>query len=313
MRALVAKNGKLELQKLAVPTPTPDQVLIKVHATALNRADTLQRRGVYPPPPGVTEVLGLELSGTVVGSNEERVMALVSGGAFAEYCVADKRSIMPVPKQMDLGVAAGIPEAWLTAFQLLHVVGRIQSSDVVMIHAGASGVGTAAIQLAKQVFGCQHIISTCSSSKHQLCLDLGASQCLDRHADKWDIGPRNVDLLLDCVGGGDYVEKNLAVLGMDSRWVLFGLMNSQPGQSDKIMRQVLGKRISLLGSTLRARTDEYKAKLVEEFTAKCLGKLESGELIPVLDKHQFTGLEQINQGLDYMETNQSMGKIIVRL
>jgi len=242
------------------------------------------------------------------------VMALVSGGAFAEYCIADEGSVMKVPAGLGMKQAACVPETFLTAFQLLKLVGHVQKQDCVLIHAGASGVGTSAIQLAK-FMGIKDIIATTSESKLKVCTDLGATAAFDRRG-KWDeeiakLG-KPVSLLLDCIGAS-YAEQNLKVLGMDARWVLYGLMGGAK-TPETVFAQLLRKRISLIGTTLRSRTDEYKAELVSEFIRSgALDAIAAGTIKPVLDVRSFKGFEQINDAIDYMEQNTSIGKIAVEL
>jgi len=323
MRGIVSSKGAAQLmQNLPIPEPGQGQVLIKVFATAMNRADTLQRKGAYPPPPGVTDVMGLEIAGKVYkqgpGSNLEvgtNVMALVSGGAFAEYCIADQTSVMKIPANFNMMQAAAVPETFLTAFQLLHQVGHVTARDCLLIHAAGSGVGTAAIQLAK-LLGVQTIIATTSANKLGICKDLGATNAFDRHG-KWDeeivkLG-KPVDLVLDCIGAS-YAEQNMKVLNSDARWVLYGLMGG-PKTPEALFGKILQKRIALLGSTLRARSVEYKDKLVSDFVeAGALEALSSGRIKPIIDqKHVFSGLEAVNVALDYMETNASIGKITLEV
>lgn len=322
MRSIVARNKRCEVAQHAIPEPSANQVLIKVHCTAVNRADTLQRLGKYPPPPGCTEILGLECAGKIAkcGSANSKfqvgdeVAALVSGGAFAEFCVADCGSVLALPTGFGVTKGAAIPEVWLTAYQLLHFIGGIQPDETVLIHAAASGVGTAAIQLAKQA-GARNIIATASAPKLDACRALGATHAFDRTT-SWDQAildaGHSVDLVLDCVGQS-YAEQNVKVLAQDSRWVLFGLMGGA-APPPNLLAHILRKRISLLGSTLRARSDEYKAQLVGSFISS--GRFElltNGTMKPVLDERAFKGLDSVNDALDYLETNTTVGKVLLHV
>jgi tumor protein p53-inducible protein 3 len=322
MKGIVARNGRAQLaSNLPIPTPAKGQVVIKVQSTAMNRADTLQRAGKYPPPPGCTEVLGLEIAGNIHDKHPSchweigtPVMALVSGGAFAEYCLADEGSVMPIPKGITMKQASCIPETFLTAFQLLHLVGQIRKEDCLLVHAAASGVGTAAIQLAK-FYGCKSIIATTSANKLKICKDLGATDAFDRRG-QWDEeilkAGKSVDLVLDCIGA-TYADQNIKVLGNDSRWVLYGLMGGFKSP-ESLFPQILRKRISLMGTTLRARSDEYKAHLVNEFDKSgVLEAFSAGTIKVILDERSFKGLENVDAALDYMEANTSIGKIALEL
>jgi len=325
MKCVVAINKRCEVVTRPIPRPLLDrQVLLRVHCSALNRADTLQRKGAYPPPPGATDVLGLEAAGTVEmrGPNcsskfgpGARVMALLPGGGFGEYAVVDERHLMPVPDAWDFATAAAVPEVWLTAFQLLHWVGKLRASDRVLVHAGASGVGTALCQLARQAGAT--VFATASASKLKHLLSAGAHHALDRKGD-WAAAllqaeRAGVSLILDPVGGAEHGERNCAVAAVDARWVLYGLM-AGPVPSPGLLRAVLTKRLHLLGSTLRARSDDYKAELVDGFVAAgTLEQLERGPLRPVLDATSFDGLERADEALDYLETDRSVGKVVLRV
>jgi tumor protein p53-inducible protein 3 len=311
MKAVKALEGRCALLDVAVPAPADRQVLLRVHATAMNRADTLQRRGVYPPPPGATDVMGLEAAGVVVRRGPgcvgpfgpgARVMALLPGGGFADYVVVDERHLLPVPAE------------WLTAFQLLHLVGHVSPADRVLVHAAGSGVGTALCQLAK-LAGAQ-VFATASAGKLTAARHAGAHVALDR--EDWCeplkrlLGEGGISLILDPVGAS-YAERNIAVAEDDCRWVLYGLMGGAAPPAS-LLSAVLRKRIALRGSTLRHRSDAYKAQLVQEFvTSGMLDKLERGALQPVMDTRGFHGLEACQDALDYLETNQSIGKVCLRV
>lgn len=299
------------------PKPDPGQVLIKVAYFGINRADTLQRSGKYPPPKGVSTIMGLEVSGIVESVNEcnsiskgAQVMALLAGGGYAEYVVADEGCVIVLPEAMDLCVAGAVCENYLTAFQLLETVGECKAGSTVLIHAGASGVGTAAIQLAKTVFKAGKVIVTAGSQdKLNKCIELGASQAVNRHGD-WStaIEPGSVDLVLDCVGAS-YADMNLKVLGIESSWVLYGLMGGAVCQ-DFPLGSILRKRIRLEGTTLRARSLEYKSILVSSFCEKALPKIADGEIKVVVDS-VFT-VDRIVDAHAYMEANSNTGKILIK-
>jgi tumor protein p53-inducible protein 3 len=325
MKAVIALNKRCEVVTRPIPTTVADrQVLLKVHCTALNRADCMQRKGAYPPPPGATDVLGLEAAGVVVsrGNNcsskfgpGSRVMALLPGGGYAEYALVDERHLMPIPPTWDFVRAAAVPEVWLTAFQLLFLVGKVQPGERVLVHAGGSGVGTALCQLARQA-GCQ-VFATASAGKLEAAKEAGAHFTLDRSRD-WasdllGLKQGGVSLVLDPVGGAEYSERNCQVCDMDARWVLFGLL-AGGGVCANLFPLILRKRLQVIGTTLRSRSDDYKAELVSEFVKRgMLDRLTSGELRPVLDAKSFSSLDEVQEALDYMETDKSVGKVVLRV
>jgi len=319
---------KLSVAQADRPEVGPTQVLIKVFATAANRADTLQREGKYPAPPGASKTLGLECAGEIVEMGAEckrsdiqvgsRVMALLAGGGYAQYAVCDARHAMPVPEKFNWTQAACIPEVFLTAYLIARQLGGLHEGDAVLIHAGASGVGTALIQLCKR-FGATAIVSVGSAAKEEACRSLGAAHSVNYKADKnWSASVKEfvkrtlnkdgVDLVLDCVGAS-HAAQNLEALGMDGRIILYGTMGGV--EVDKFpLGIILRKRIRLQGSTLRARSEDFKAELVGNFTRECLGGFSDGTLTPILDK-EFHGLEHMRDAHERMETNDSIGKIVV--
>ncbi|KAJ7990788.1 hypothetical protein DPEC_G00290550 [Dallia pectoralis] len=272
----------LLLRQVRRPQPKDGQVLIRVHATALNRADTLQRKGLYPSPPGESEVLGLEVAGTVASLGPgvtgcwgpgDHVMALLSGGGYAEYVTVPEELVMSIPAQLTLYQAAAIPEAWLTAFQLLHFVAVVKKGEIVLVHAGASGVGSAAVQLVR-LAGAIPIVTAGSSDKLQMAETLGAAAGFnykdEDFAEKVNnfTAGKGADVILDCIGGSSW-ERNVACLAVDGRWVLYGCMGGKSVNGD-ILGKLLSKRGHLLSSLLRSRTLQYKADLVKAFTERAL-------------------------------------------
>jgi len=323
MRAvnIINKDGDAHLKIQEVPKPeiARHEVLIKSRATALNRADLLQRKGLYSPPPGESEILGLEVAGEIeaIGSEVtrwkkgDRVMAILGGGGYAAYVKASAGLLMPIPGQMDFNTAAGIPEAFLTAWQALHWLAKIGESEKILVHAGASGVGTAAIQLAREK-NCT-VIVTASEAKHALCFKLGASQCIDYKSTNFDEVLENekvgVDVVLDFVGG-PYLEQNMKVLNLDGRIIQIGLLGgSGPIQFD--IGLLLRKRISLIGTTLRNRTIQYKSELIKDFSQQCLPLFETGKLSPVVDR--VFNWHEVENAHQYMQSNRNQGKIILEI
>lgn len=251
MRAVVANAGRCVLQSVPPPVAAPGEALITVAATALNRADTLQRKGLYPPPPNTTDVLGLECAGRV---GDRRVMALLPGGGYAEQVAVPESLLMDVPPNLSLRQAAAIPETWLTAFQLLFLVANAKAGETVLIHACGSGVGTAATQLAVR-HGLKVIGTAGAEEKLARCRELGASAAFNYKAEggfKQPVldatGGRGVDVVLDCVGGS-HAASNAGVLAMDARWVVYGLMGGAAVPSDApILGLLLRKRFRCCGA-----------------------------------------------------------------
>ena len=311
MRAVVASAGRCVLQSVPPPVAAPGEVLITVAATALNRADTLQRKGLYPPPPNTTDVLGLECAGRV---GDRRVMALLPGGGYAEQVAVPESLLMDVPPNLSLRQAAAIPETWLTAFQLLFLVANAKAGDTVLIHACGSGVGTAATQLAVR-HGLKVIGTAGAEEKLARCRELGASAAFNYKAEGGFKQPvldatdgRGVDVVLDCVGGS-HAASNAGVLAMDARWVVYGLMGGAAVPSDApILGLLLRKRAALLTSTLRSRSVEYKTELTQRFAQHALPLFASGDYTPVLDAKSFT-LDDAQAAHEYLEENSSIGKV----
>ena len=328
MRAVIAQDGKLVMTTRNVPVPERNEVLVKITSTAINRADTLQRKGLYPVPAGCTDVLGLEMSGKVVTNGEgaakwkagDAVMGLLSGGGYAEYTTVDEGLLLPAPKSMSLHEAAGIPETWLTAYQLLHLVGQVQENETVLIHAAGSGVGTAATQLAVRA-GAKVAATAGSAEKLEVARSLGATTTVDYKTEApWSEALKEklgstVDLVLDPVAGPEYTAHNIASLGVDGRWVVYGLMGGATMTAADtppapILAQMLRKRLSILATTLRSRSLPYRRHLVSEFQRTSHDLFDTKEFKVVLDKKSYT-LENIQEAHDYMETNANVGKILV--
>nr|WP_301291793.1 zinc-binding dehydrogenase [Pseudomonas koreensis] len=272
------------------PSPTCDvgQVRIRVAAAGLNRADLLQKAGLYPPPPGASQVLGLECSGVVseVGAGSswqvgDRVCALLAGGGMAEEVVVDGRHVLPVPEGVSLIEAAALPEVYATVWLNVFQLAALKPGEKILLHAGASGIGSAAIQLCK-AFGNPCWVSVGSAERLAYCEALGAQGGVVRTDDiesLRDFGP--FDVILDPVGG-NYSALNLKLMALDGRWVLIGLMGGREATLD--LAQVLGKRVQLLGSTLRSRDDQFKADLLSDLGQHVWPLFAEGRLRPQLAK-----------------------------
>ncbi len=307
---------QLYLDEVPTPQVTDNEVLIKVHGAALNRADLLQRRGLYPPPEGASEILGLEVCGEVVQTGSgaqkwkgQRVMSLLSGGGYAEYVTVDQGLVLPLPENITMEDGAGIMEAFLTAFQALYWLAGIKSGERVLIHAGASGVGTAAIQLAKSTGA--EVWVTASSAKHAFCKQLGANHTID-YVDQdfsQEIDPGGVNMIMDFVGA-PYFQRNLQSLAMDGRLVMQGFLGGTK-MSSVDLSAILKKRLTIMGSTLRSRPLDYRVKLIKDFELQCWQKFCNVDLKPVIDR--VFEWEQVVEAHQYMESNQNKGKIILRI
>ena len=302
------------------PIAGEGELLVKVRATALNRADTLQRKGKYPPPPGASPVLGLEMAGEVVGLGQNavkwplgsRVMALLPGGGYAEYVTIPQDMAIPIPESMSFEEAAAVPEVFLTAYQALVWLARVKSGETVLIHAGGSGVGTAATQLAKALGA--EVVVTASAPKHSICKQMGASLTIDYKSENFqDViahhFPNGVNIILDFLAA-PYFSRNLASLGTDGRMVLLALMGGTKVQ-EVDLGQVLRKRLQIIGSTLRARTLGYKEDLTRDFWTFAEKHFLAGRLRPVIDS--IVSWEEVVSAHNRMEQNLNAGKIVMKI
>lgn len=313
MKALQGVEGHVEWVETPSPTCDVGQVRIQVAAAGLNRADLLQRAGLYPPPPGASEVLGLECSGVIseVGAGSSwqvgnRVCALLAGGGMAQEVVVDARHVLPVPEGLSLAEAAALPEVYSTAWLNLFQLAALKPGEKVLLHAGASGVGSAAIQLCK-AFGSPCWVSVGSADRLAYCEDLGAQGGVvrtDGIESLGDFGP--FDVILDPVGG-NYAAINLKLLARDGRWVLIGLMGGREAQLD--LAQVLAKRVQVLGSTLRSRDDQFKADLLSDLGQQVWPLFGEGRLSPQLAKT--FPIKDAEAAFAELATNQISGKLVL--
>lgn len=309
----------LKVEHVADPVPSADQLLVRVRATALNRADTLQRQGLYPPPPGESDVLGLELAGEVeaVGSAVrdvrvgDRVFGLVGGGGYAENAVLDARMAMPMPAGWSFAEAAAVPEVFFTAQETLFTLAQLRAGETVLIHAGASGVGTAGIQMACEV-GANVLVTAGSAEKIARCLELGAAagcNYKERGFADWvheRTDGRGVDVIEDFIGAA-YWDDNLKSLATGGRLVLVGFMGGTKAQTN--LGLILMKRLRIFGSVLRSRPLTDKIDITRRFQADWLPLLEAGRIKPTIDRR--FGLHEAADAHRYMEANKNVGKIIL--
>ena len=321
MKAVVLEKygGVEELRIKSVPDPQPEaqELLIKVQSTALNRADILQRMGLYPAPPSTYEIPGLEFAGTVKETGSEvtvlsigdKVMGIVTSGAYAELLTVHHRQVMVIPESLTTQQAAAIPEAWLTAYDALVDKGGLQKHQTCLIHAGASGVGTAAIQIAKRVGA--KVAVTASEAKIASCMALGADRGIDYRQEDfveavqtWTKG-NGVDVIIDLVGGS-YLQRNVKAVSTKGTIVQVGLMGS--GKPELDLGTLLRKRITLIGTVLRSRSLEEKTALTQNFSNHLLSEFDS-QFKTVIDS--VFPFESIAEAHTRMENNLNTGKIVI--
>ncbi len=302
-----------------VPAPGAGQVLIKVEAAGVNRPDVLQRQGLYPAPKGHSEIPGLEVAGTVAALGEgasrfkigDRVMALVNGGGYAEYCFADEPAVLPVPANLTSVEAAAVPETFFTVWHNVFERGALKSGEWFLVHGGSSGIGVTAIQLAA-AFGAKVITTAGSPEKCAACLALGATRAINYHDEDFfevvraETGKRGVDVILDMVGG-DYIDRNIRSLADDGRLVNIGYQSGSMVTVD--MMRVMLKRLVLTGSTLRIRPTEIKGGIARAVETNVLPLLADGRVRIVLDRTYPLG--NAADAHARMELSQHIGKIVL--
>ena len=319
MKAVKVVDKKLIITKANKPVPRDNEILIKIKAAGLNRADIAQKNGLYPPPPGASEVLGLECSGVVESVGKEvkskkpgdEVMALLGGGGYAEYVSCHEFHAINKPKNLNWIEAASIPEVYATCWLNLFLEASMQQGDKVVFHAGASGIGTAGIQLAN-VFDCESFVTAGTEEKIKFCLNLGASDGEIRSNDifskikEW--APGGVNIILDPVGG-EYFERNLDVLRVEGKPIIIGLMGG--AKANLNLGLLMVKRQKIIGSTIRSRSNETKNIVMQELSEKVIPLFESGTLKPII--HETFYFSECNQAQEMMEANENIGKIILAL
>jgi putative PIG3 family NAD(P)H quinone oxidoreductase len=323
MRAILTKGTGgpevLVMDEVERPVPGPDQVLIRVAATAVNRADVSQRQGAYPPPHGESEILGLEVAGRIEAVGEgvqrwavgDRVMTLLGGGGYAEYAVAPAGTLLAVPERFDLVTAAAIPEVFITAHLNIFREAALRQGETLLVHGGASGVGTAAIQLARRLRDARVLVTVGADAKAQACRGLGAEAILYRSENFADrvralTDKRGADVILDHIGGG-YLEENLRCLAIDGRLVIIGLLGGSKAELD--VSQLMRRRQRIIGSVLRARSVAEKTEICRAFRAEVLPLLEDGRLEPVI--HAKLPLAEAAEAHRLMGANANTGKLVL--
>lgn len=326
MRAVeISTPGKPEVLKPCErprPEPKPGELLIAVQASGVNRPDVLQRKGLYPMPPGVSDLPGLEIAGTVAaGSSEDLavaglkigdpVCALVAGGGYAQYCVAPAGQCLPIPKGLSMVQAASLPETFFTVWQNVFAIAKLQPGETLLVQGGSSGIGVTAIQLAKAL-GAKVIVTAGTDEKCAACVALGADHGINYKTQdfvaevKALTHKRGVDVVLDMVGGA-YIGREVECMADDGRLALIATQGGNASQFDCGL--VLRKRLAITGSTLRPRSVPYKTALARELKATVWPLIEAGTIKPVI--HQVFPAEQAAAAHALMETSTHVGKIVL--
>lgn len=311
----------LQLANVPSPEPTETQLVVEVEATALNRADLIQRRGGYPPPPGESEILGLEIAGTVAGigsavqgfNKNDRVFGLVGGGGYAEQTVIDYRMAMSIPDEWSFEEAAAVPEVFFTANENIFTLGQLTLGETILIHAGGSGVGTAGIQIAKHA-GARVFVTAGTSEKIEKCLTLGATAGINYKQSDFVAEieqlteAQGVDVVLDFIGA-PYFNRNLQILKIKGRLLQVGLMGGSATEID--LGTIMRCRLKVIGSVMRPQSLQEKIAITQRFVDRWLPELKKRTLRPVIDK--VFPLVQAREAHEYMEANRNFGKIILKV
>ena len=311
----------MQMGEGAKPQPGPGEILIEAHFAGINRPDVLQRAGRYPPPPGASPILGLEVAGTVAALGEgvgewkvgQRVTALVPGGGYAEYCVAPAAHALPIPDGLDLAQAAALPETWFTVWANLVDLGRLKKGERLLVHGGSSGIGLTAIQLAHHL-GVESFVTVGSEEKAQFCREFGADHAINyREADfvqkvKEITHGEGVDVVLDMVGA-PYLQKNVALLRRDGRLVLIAFLDGSKAEFD--FMPVMLKRLTVTGSTMRPRTLAEKAAIRDALLKHIWPEIAAGRLRPHI--HATSPLAQAGEAHRLMESSRHIGKIVLQV
>lgn len=309
----------LMLEQRAVPTPNQNELLIKVATAGINRGDVVQRRGSYPPPPGASDILGLEVAGEVVATGKgatrfkvgDKVMSLVTGGGYAQYCTAHETHTYPIPPGIDMVAAASIPETFMTVWHNVFQRGALQAGETLLVHGGSSGIGITAIQIAK-AFGAKVIVTAGSREKCDACIALGADRAINYKTEDFVSEVKAVtdgvgaDVILDMVGG-DYIDKNFDAAAVEGRIIQIGFMESSLAKVD--FRKLMMKRLHYTGSTLRARSVADKGMLARVVEAKALPLLLDGRFKTVVDST--FPLKRVADAHRRIEAGQHIGKIVL--
>lgn len=323
MKAVIAPEpGEpecLQFVERVIPEAGPDEVLIKVEAAGVNRPDCIQRQGAYPPPPGASDILGLEVAGEIVLKGEnvsewsigDKVTALVSGGGYAQYCPAHHGSVLPIPQGLSIAEAASLPETFFTVWHNVFERGELKAGETFLVHGGTSGIGVTAIQLAK-AFGARVVTTAGSEEKCEACRQLGADLAINYREQDFVAEVKNwtkrkgVNLILDMVGG-DYITKNYIIAAQDGRIVQIAFLNGGIAEAD--FRRLMMKRLVHTGSTLRARNDDVKMKIAAQLKEDVWPLFGQGCLKPLI--YKTFSFDEVVKAHELMEASKHIGKIIL--
>lgn len=311
----------MKISQVALPIPTAYQVLIQVHVAGVNRPDVFQRSGSYPPPPGASAYLGLEVAGEIIAVGEQvkkykvgdQVCALTPGGAYAEFCVADAGSCLPIPKGLSMLQAAAIPENYFTVWSNLFNMGHLQPNETILIHGGSSGIGITAIQLAK-AFGSTVMTTVGNSDKKRACEQLSADFVFNYKEEdfveriKTITNKKGVDVILDMVGGS-YIQRNINSLAVDGRLLQVAFLEGSKAALD--VQMIMRKRLTYTGATLRPRSDQQKEEIAKDLQKNIWPLLEKGQCLPVIDS--VYALSEVIQAHERMESSAHIGKIMLQV
>ena len=320
----ISEYGDADVLKLTdrpIPEPASGEVLIRVAAAGLNRADVMQRNGHYPPPPGASDLLGLEVSGTVAAtapdvhdlSVGDEVCALLAGGGYAQYCTAPASSCLPIPKSLNLVESAAVPETFFTVWTNIFMRGKLKKGERLLVHGGTSGIGTTAIQLAK-AFGAKVCATAGSDEKCDACVELGADLAINYREDDfvekvktWSNG-QGVDVILDIVAG-DYLAKNIKSLAVEGRLVIIATQGGLKSEINAL--PIMMKRLTVTGSTLRPRTVEQKSEIAQELREHAWPLLDDGSIKPVIDS--IYPMHQVSDAHRRLDSGTHIGKILLQM
>ncbi|MFN0206308.1 MAG: NAD(P)H-quinone oxidoreductase [Planctomycetota bacterium] len=319
MRAIVADplTHELDFHSVEDPNCGGGEVLIDIHATSVNRADLLQRAGKYPPPPGATDILGLDCAGIVTNVGPgvkrwkigDRVCALLPGGGYAEKVAVHESLILPIPQHWTFAEGGAFPEVFLTAFVNIFIEASAQRKESVLIHSGASGVGSAAIQLVV-ASGSRAFATAGTQQKRDFCISLGAERAVEHYHSDFAADllqyTEGVDVILD-VAGAKYLEKNMRLLNTGGRLIIISLLSGSKAEID--LSRLMLKRIRIVGSTLRSRPLEEKAAIVRAFEKRFWSIIESGKVAPVVDR--ILPIERAAEAHEILKRNENIGKVVL--
>ena len=321
MRAIEIVAKALKLTKRPIPTPADNQVLIKIVAAGVNRPDIMQRKGLYPAPSGASDIPGLEIAGTVVATGAavshlkpgDSVCALVTGGGYAEYCLASAALCLPIPEGLSFIQAAALPETFFTVWSTVFDRAHLLPNETLLVHGGSSGIGTTAIQLAK-AFHAKVIVTAGSEAKCQFCMELGADDAINYKEQDFVeetnrlTDNKGVDVILDMIGG-DYFPRNLKCMASEARLVQIAIQNGAKAEINLL--PIMLKRLTITGSTLRTRNDAFKAQIAQKLYKNVWPLLATGKVKPVI--YSTFALNDAAFAHELIESSRHIGKIILEV